>query len=69
MSLLNKEDDIVEDVIEDIVLAEIKTFLYNHLPRTVYMNCIEKAYNYDHYGEFISVQIKFCGDRNKYGSK
>ena len=31
MSLLNKEDDIIEDVIGDVVLAEIKKFLYNHL--------------------------------------
>ena len=68
MSLLNKEDDIIEDIIGDVVLAEIKTFLYNHLPRTVYMNCIENSYNYDHYGEFISVPITFRGPRIKLGS-
>lgn len=66
MSLLNKEDDIIEDIIGDVVLVEIKNFLYNHLPRTVYMNCIENSYNYDHYGEFISVPITFCGTRIKF---
>lgn len=62
MSLLNNEDDIIED----IVLVEIKKFLYNHLPRAVYMNCIEDVYNpnyfYQH-DEFISVPIAFYGIR------
>lgn len=62
MSLLNNEDDIIED----IVLVEIKKFLYNHLPRAVYMNCIEDVYNpnyfYQH-DEFISVPITFYGIR------
>ena len=30
------------------------------------MNCIENSYNYDHYGEFISVPITFCGTRIKF---
>lgn len=61
MSLLNKEDD----VIEDVIFAEIYKFLCNHLPRTIYMDCIEEyLYNPDYLyprGEFLYVPITFHG--------